>query len=369
MKKTRYRLKAEWEEQIAILMAFPHKNSDWAAHIEEARECFMCLIEQILSFEAVILCVDTDDEEGIALLSAHFKEHIALAQNKDSQSHQQYGLHIVRVPLNDTWARDFGGISVEAEGGEGIVLFDFIFNGWGLKYPANYDNHITQNIVQQVHKSILSPLVESIFAPHRIIKADMVLEGGSIESNGAGVLLTNTQCLLESHRNPHLNQQEIESRLKEYFGLDSVLWLTQGYLAGDDTDSHIDTLARFIAPDSIAYIVCEDKEDEHFEALTRMQEELRALRQPSGEPYKLIALPFTQAIYDEQGQRLPASYANFLFVNGGLLVPTYGDKNDKKALEILSKALPKHRVVGVDCRSLILWHGSLHCVSMQLYIS
>lgn len=367
MKKIKYRLKAEWEEQIAILMAFPHKNSDWAIHIEVARECFVRIIEQILYFESVILCVDINDDEGMALLHTHFKKHITFAQNETFKSYnQQYGLHIVRVPTNDTWARDFGGISVEAEGG--IALFDFVFNGWGLKYPANYDNQITQNIVCEAFKNThLSPLVKRIFSSYRLIKTNMILEGGSIESNGAGVLLTNTQCLLEKNRNPHLSQDEIESKLKEYFGLDSVLWLTQGYLAGDDTDSHIDTLARFISEDTIAYITCDDKQDEHFESLKSMEAELRALKQSNGEPYKLIPLPFTQAIYDERGQRLPASYANFLFVNGGLLVPTYGDKNDKKALEILSLALPTRRVVGVDCRSLILWHGSLHCVSMQVY--
>ncbi|WP_300743630.1 agmatine deiminase family protein [uncultured Helicobacter sp.] len=372
----RVRLKAEWEEQVAILMAFPHINSDWALHIDRARECFIRIIEHILCFESVILCIDVRDNEGIELLCDYFKPSSNVKNTESSaisayiRTHirddvpqvsitnpflphfmldSHFTLHIVRIHSNDTWARDFGGIGIE-KAGNGEML-KFMFNGWGLKYPANYDNRI----------------VRDIFTPQYMTQADMVLEGGSIESNGAGVLLTNTQCLLEPNRNPHLAQSDIESKLKAYFGLKQVLWLHNGYLEGDDTDSHIDTLARFITPDTIAYIACADREDSHFEALKCMETELKALKQPNGEPYKLIALPFTQAIYDEHKQRLPSSYANFLFVNNALLVPTYDDKNDSKALAILSRALPHYKVVGVPCSSLILWHGSLHCVTMQLY--
>lgn len=368
------RLKAEWEEQIGILMAFPHKNSDWANHIKEARECFLNIIENILCFESVILCVDTDDNEGMKLLCEYFVSHTEIAKtstvysyirtylNQNVPQHtianpylqkmkidSQYALHIIRIKTNDTWSRDFGGIGIESAGQ--CKLLKCMFNGWGLKYPANYDNII----------------ISSIFSPHHIIQADIVLEGGSIDGNGDGVLLTNTQCLLAPNRNPHLNQDGIESKLKEYFGLKEVLWLNHGYLAGDDTDSHIDTLARFITADSIAYIACENEDDEHFESLKCMKKELQSLRQKNGKPYKLIPLPFTQAIFDENGDRLPSSYANFLFLNNALLVPTYNDENDLLAIKTLSHALPSHKIIGVDCRSLILWHGSLHCISMQLY--
>lgn len=409
---TRVRLKAEWERQSAIFMAFPHQNSDWAEHIDRARECFLDIIEHIVCFESVILCIDTQDDDGFEIVKRHFSHSQKALDSADSRDsvnadfmetqddefiknlfvesvphtliqnpkskyladfggNSAFSLHIVRVPTNDTWARDFGVISVELESPQNLAenpsqnmaqnkagqrdkqiqLLGFTFNGWGLKYPAFYDNKVTR----------------SLFRADCVTQMDMVLEGGSIDSNGAGVLLTNTQCLLESNRNPHLCQAEIESKLKAYFGLDSVLWLTQGYLAGDDTDSHIDTLARFISKDTIAYVKCEDKEDEHFQSLALMESELQALKQANGEPYKLVALPFTQAIFDEQGQRLPSSYANFLFVNGALLVPTYGDINDEKAIKVLAQALPSHRVVGIDCRSLILWHGSLHCVTMQMY--
>lgn len=347
------RLKAEWEEQCAILMSFPHARSDWSQCLEEARACFIHIIECILGFESVLLCVDTQDSEGQKILLQHFGARARLWQEGITRAEikSRRELFILSVAVNDTWARDFGAISIE-EAGEGKLL-DFVFNGWGLKFAANFDNQITQSVLSRLY-------------PH-IERVGLVLEGGSIESNGNGALLTNTQCLLEPNRNPHLSQAQIESKLRECFGLELVHWLTQGYLAGDDTDSHIDTLARFIAPDTIAYIACDDEGDEHYSALRAMEEELRALKQANGEGYKLVRLPFTRAIYDEAGQRLPASYANFLFVNGALLVPTYEDSNDEVALAILREALPKIQVLGVPCSTLIVWHGSLHCVTMQLY--
>lgn len=384
------RLKAEWEEQSAIFMAFPHTNSDWARHINAARACFIDIIEHIICFECVILCVDVADSEGLKALHKHFKSN-NLAQNATQKALDSrvaryfsqdikreviinpiskyatkptFSLHIVRVETNDTWARDFGAISVEvrknaetskrtsnsAKQGN-IRLLDFGFNGWGLKFSANFDNAITRKV----------------FKSGLISTKELVLEGGSIDSNGAGVLLTNTQCLLESNRNPHLSKTQIERKLKRYFGLKSLLWLNSGFLAGDDTDSHIDTLARFITPDTIAYIACDEPKDMHYSALKAMESELKALRQPNNKPYKLIKLPFTKPIFDSDKVRLPASYANFLFVNNALLVPIYGDKNDSLALQILAKALPQHKIIGIDCRTLILWHGSLHCVSMQVY--
>lgn len=344
-------LKAEWEEHKAILMAFPHQNSDWVERLEDARECFCEIIKNILNFESVLLCVDTRDKEGWEVLHSRFHKEIL---NKH--------LILASIPTNDTWARDFGGISIEES--QQVKILDFGFNGWGLKYPANFDNQITQNLASLAKEN---PQIATIISPDNILKVDMVLEGGSIDTNGAGVLLTNTQCLLESNRNPHLTQEQIQNKLKDLFGVKEVLWLHYGYLAGDDTDSHIDTLARFIASDKIAYMKCEDSHDEHFEALKQMEEELQSLRQSNGKPYELIALPLPQAIYDQNHERLPASYVNFLFVNGGLLVPTYNDANDSKVLEILRAALPNHQVIGIDCHTLILWHGSLHCVTMQMY--
>lgn len=193
----------------------------------------------------------------------------------------------------------------------------------------------------------------------------MVLEGGAIESDGAGTLLTTSECLLSPNRNPHLNRAEIEGQLAEQFGLERVLWLESGFLAGDDTDSHIDTLARFCSLDTIAYVKCQDQHDEHFEALQKMENELRAFTMLNGKPYKLVPLPWPEPCFDEEGNRLPATYANFLIINGAVLVPTYRVPQDLEALKLFGTLFPDREVIGVDCRLLILQHGSLHCLTMQ----
>lgn len=334
-------MRAEWEKQKAILLAFPHCYSDWEYCIAEVRETFVCIIELVLRYEDVILCIDPRDCEGYELIEKKFSHFLQTNQ-----------LKIYRVYTNDTWARDFGAINLQ-EGGENVLL-DFGFNGWGLKFASCFDNQINATLKR----------LGAFDGELRVM--DMVLEGGSIESDGNGVILTNTQCLLEKNRNPHLTQEQIELKLKEYLGAKKVLWLHHGYLAGDDTDSHIDTLARFISPSQIAYVTCDDRDDEHYVALKAMEEELKNLRDLNHQPYELIKLPFVSAIFEDK-ERLPATYANFLFVNDALLVPTYGDKNDSVALEILSNALPHLEVVGIDCRTLIRQHGSLHCVSMQIY--
>ena len=180
-----------------------------------------------------------------------------------------------------------------------------------------------------------------------------------------GTLLTTTECLLSPHRNGKLNQVEIEEDLKSTFHLQKVLWLDHGYLAGDDTDSHIDTLARFCSTDTIAYVKCDNTEDEHYEALHAMEEQLKTFRTLAGEPYRLLALPMADKV-EEDGERLPATYANFLIMNDAILYPTYQQPdNDRKAGEVLQQAFPKHQVIGIDCRALIKQHGSLHCVTMQ----
>lgn len=335
------RMRAEWEKQRAVLFAFPHQWSDWQPYLSEARENFIAIIKQVLRFESVILIHHPNDLEGKQIIEEEFAEQI-----------KEGRLKVYAIKCNDTWARDFGAINLLED--ERNVLLDFGFNGWGLKFASNWDNQIN---------SALKELGE--FSDELRVM-DMILEGGSIESDGEGVILTNTQCLLEKNRNPYLNQEQIELKLKEYLGAKKILWLNHGYLAGDDTDSHIDTLARFISPTQIAYVGCDDKSDEHYVELKAMESELKNLRDLNGKPYELIKLPFVRAIFDE-GERLPATYANFLFVNNALLVPTYGDSNDSLALQTLQDALPHLEVIGVDCQTLIRQHGSLHCVSMQIY--
>lgn len=335
------RMRAEWEKQRAVLFAFPHKSSDWAEYLSEARENFIAIIKEVLRFEDVILIHHPSDLEGKAMIQSTFESAI-----------KEGRVRVYAIKCNDTWARDFGAINLL----DGVknVLLDFGFNGWGLKFASNWDNQINSSLKACGEFS------------DELRVMDMILEGGSIESDGEGVILTNTQCLLEKNRNPYLTQDQIEQKLKTHLGAKKILWLTQGYLAGDDTDSHIDTLARFISSTQIAYVGCEDESDEHYKELKAMEEELRELRDLRGNPYELIKLPFVRAIYDE-GERLPATYANFLFVNNALLVPTYGDSNDRIALQILQNALPHLEVVGIDCQTLIRQHGSLHCVSMQIY--
>ncbi|WP_305862601.1 agmatine deiminase family protein [Helicobacter cholecystus] len=335
------RMRAEWEKQRAILFAFPHEWSDWHPYLQDARVNFIAIIKEVLRFEDVILLHHPKDDEGREIISQTFVQEI-----------KEGRMRVYRVNCNDTWARDFGAINLIEDAKN--VLLDFGFNGWGLKFASHWDNQINFALKK------LGEFGDEL----RVM--DMILEGGSIESDGGGVILTNTQCLLEKNRNPHLNQDQITSKLKEYLGAKKILWLNHGYLAGDDTDSHIDTLARFISPTQIAYISCDDVTDEHYAELKAMENELKNLRDLKGNPYELIKLPFVGAIYDE-GERLPATYANFLFVNQALLVPIYGDKNDQLALEVLKKALPHLEVIGINCQTLIRQHGSLHCISMQIY--
>lgn len=328
------RLPAEWEPQSAVQLTFPHEGTDWADRLEAVLPCFIQIAETISRFQKVIIVCRN------------------ILETRDLISNGIYDNFIfVALPSNDTWARDHSGIAIEAAGHP--ELLDFVFNGWGLKFPADKDNLITRGLVAS-----------------GIFKAEcrhggIVLEGGGIESDGMGTLLTTTSCLLSPNRNPHLSAVEIEDYLKQVFGLTRVLWLQNGYLAGDDTDAHIDTLARFCNPETIAYVQCADSADEHFEALTGMERELQQFKMADGGPYKLVPLPWPDACYSADGHRLPATYANFLIINGAVLVPTYGVAQDADALAVIASIFPEREVIGIDCRELIEQHGSLHCVTMQ----
>jgi len=328
------RLPAEWELQSMVQLTFPHKDTDWADILLEVLPCFLKIAETISLYQPVLIVCQNIEETKRLLKSAN-----------------ESNFHFVECPSNDTWARDHGGITIE-ENGKPVIL-DFVFNGWGLKFTADKDNLITRHLYN----------AEVFLAEIR--HGGIVLEGGALESDGQDTLLTTRECLLSPNRNPHLTKPEIEDYLKNSFGLQRVLWLNYGYLAGDDTDSHIDTLARFCSPDTIAYVKCTNPTDEHFEALQKMEAELQQFKTLNGEPYKLIALPWPDACFDEAGNRLPATYANFLIINGAVLVPTYQVLQDEAALQIFKTIFPKHDIVGIDCRPLILQHGSLHCVTMQ----
>jgi agmatine deiminase len=329
---------AEWHPQSAIQLTWPHENSDWNYLLDEVTSCFVNIAKKIINYQnLVIICKDSN------LVKSQLGD-IVKSEGK---------IQFVEISSNDTWARDHGGISVYINGERKV--YDFTFNGWGMKFAANQDNQITKKLFD---KGIFSHKVE------RINKKNFALEGGALESDGKGTLLTTTECLLSPNRNSFLNQEEIEDFLKNHLGLERILWLDHGYLAGDDTDSHIDTLARFCDEHTIAYVKCDDKTDEHFEALKNMESQLKSFVDNDGKPYKLIPLPMAQKV-EIDGERLPATYANFLIMNKAVLVPVYGSELDQEALEQVQKAFPEKEIVGINCLTLIKQHGSLHCVTMQ----
>jgi agmatine deiminase len=249
--------------------------------------------------------------------------------------------------------RDYGPIAV-SRGGR-LVLHDFTFDGWGGKYPAALDNLASRALFEG-----------GFFATDEFRQQQLVLEGGSIDSDGCGTLLSTTRCLLDSGRNPGFNRSRLEAWLGEHLGIARVLWLEHGELAGDDTDAHVDMLARFCSPDTIAYSCCDDLQDEHFAPLAAMEQQLQTFRTRDGQPYELVPLPLPEAIRDEHGRRLPASYANFLIINGAVLLPVYDDPADAVAQTALAACFPGRRVVPLNCLPLILQNGSLHCATMQL---
>lgn len=329
-------LPAEWAPQSGIQLTWPHAGTDWAHMLTEVQVCFAAIAREITQRE-LLLIVTPEPEE--------VKKQISATVNMQN-------VRFMECETNDTWARDHGAITMLDA--EGASLLDFMFNGWGLKFASDKDNLITRQAVKV-----------GFLNGRYVNRLGFVLEGGSIESDGLGTLLTTSECLLSPNRNGQMSRDEIEDYLCSVFHLKQVLWLDHGYLAGDDTDSHVDTLARLCSPDTIAYVQCTDTQDEHYEALHQMEEQLKAFRTLNGNPYRLLALPMVDKI-EEEGERLPATYANFLIMNDAVLYPTYRQpENDQRAKEVLQEAFPEYEIVGIDCRTLIKQHGSLHCVTMQ----
>ena len=323
------------------MLTWPHRHGDWAANLEAVEQVYLQLAQAICARELLLaVCFDFDHQQ-------HVQQLLSTAGIAPSQ------IRFAQQASNDSWARDHGPITIMQNGQP--HLLDFQFNGWGGKYPHELDNHITAGL----HAA-------GIFGTTPMTSHELVLEGGSIDTDGEGSLLTTRACLGHRERNPQLSITEIEQQLKALLGVERMLWLEHGELAGDDTDSHIDMLARFCDPQTIAHSVCTDSSDAHFVELTAMQEELSAMRRPDGQAYQLVALPIPRAIYNAQGNRLPASYANFLIINGAVLVPQYADAADGVALERLKACFPARQVMGIDCRAIIEQFGSLHCLSMQL---
>ena len=355
---------AEWEPQSMVQLTWPHRDTDWAPILPEITAVYEEMAREIAKREPLLIVAP----EGTQLPTLPSSV-----------------LHLIS---NDTWARDHGFITVEdsafefgSKAHEGqptansqqpkAILLDFCFNGWGEKFEAALDNAINRHLYDQ-------GLVRGTYEDH----LDFVLEGGSIESDGKGTVFTTTCCLMAPHRNQPLTQTQIEDRLKQYLGAERIVWINHGSLIGDDTDGHIDTLVRICPDDTLLYI----GGDADHPDLLAMEEELRTLRTLDCRPYRLLRLPLPRPIYDEpapadsstarvlggsaaeKGDRLPATYANYLVINGAVLVPTYAQPDlDAEALRTIALAYPDREIVPIDCRPVIRQHGSLHCCTMQYY--
>ncbi len=329
-------LPAEWEPQSGVQLTWPDDQTDWSDILAEVIPVYQQVAKEIARREKLLI-VCRNKALVLKYLTDVNLENVIFRE----------------CEMNDTWARDHGPITVFEEGQP--VLCDFKFNGWGLKFASDKDNLITRYLYES-----------SVFSAHTSYKnlLNCVLEGGGIESDGQGTILTTSECLLSPNRNGQWSRQEVEDYLKETLGATRILWVNNGYLAGDDTDSHIDTLARLATPNTILYVKCEDGRDEHYEQLQRMEEDLKAFRTVDGNPYQLVALPMADTVMDGD-DRLPATYANFLIINGAVLVPTYGSDKDQVALDIIKQVFPDREIVGINCVPLIKQHGSLHCITMQ----
>jgi agmatine/peptidylarginine deiminase len=351
MQNIRY-LPAEWTEQEFVAVIFPHQATDWAEMLDEACGCFLKIVGSIAVRQCVlVICADI-------VVARNY------LQNVDNN------IIFAEISTNDTWARDCLGITI-FENGEPVML-DFSFNGWGLKFAADLDNQITSKLFNYGLKNRRKLQIKNcelqtdcrLSINYQLADCrEFILEGGSIESDGTGTILTTEKCLLSENRN-YLSKKKIEQKLKKYLGANRVLWLKHGEIAGDDTDSHIDTLARFCNKNTIVYVQCLNRNNANYQELTAMERELQAFRTADGLPYTLIPLPMADEVFFN-GKHLPATYANFLIINGAVLLPTYNSPKDDIAAEILQKVFPTREIVKVNCLPLIKQHGSLHCVTMQ----
>lgn len=332
---------AEWAPQSAVILTWPHPHSDWTDRLAQVEPVFASIVAAIAARQIVILiCYDTTHRLHVERFLNIKKVNLA-------------NVRIYEAHSNDTWVRDYGPLTVMTA--DKPHLIDFRFNGWGGKYPAELDDRITQHLQEQ-----------NAFGNTAVTYASILLEGGSLDTDGAGTLLTTERCLLGPTRNPAMTKIDYERVFKTQLGIERVVWIVNGELQGDDTDGHIDMLARFCNPTTIAYMSCDDSSDVHYTTLQRMHDELQQLHAVNNQPYRLVPLPLPQAKYNDEGRRLPASYANFLIINGAVLVPTYDDPNDTIALQNLQTCFPDREIIGIPCLRIIEQNGSLHCLTMQL---
>lgn len=329
----------EWSRQQAILLSLPHDGTDWVYMLYEVIDCYRGILRALQGCGTPVHLLVRDIREAEQCLGAEILRDVTLHT----------------ADFNDTWIRDYGPISLMSA--DGLRLLDFGFNGWGLKFAADRDNLVNLR------------MAEAGFMPECYVnQRDFVLEGGSVETDGCGTLLTTSRCLCSPNRNGGLTKSQAEEALRRRLNVSRIMWLDHGALAGDDTDSHIDTLARIAPHDTIIYAGCSDHDDEHFTDMQAMASDLKELRTSEGMPYNLVELPLPDAIFDaDDGTRLPATYANYLITNKKILVPSYAQPHkDELARLTIQSVFTDHVAESVDCRALIRQHGSLHCATMQI---
>ncbi|MCM1490783.1 MAG: agmatine deiminase family protein [Muribaculum sp.] len=329
----------EWEDVEYVMLALPHSDTDWDYILQEATDQYRRLVSAITGEGISVLLLCRDPKEAKEIMSEC----------------QQEFIRYVGMEYNDTWTRDYGFLSVMRN--DRLRALDFGFNAWGLKFAADKDNQVNLKLEEA------GILAKGTYRNER----DFVLEGGSIETDGNGTILTTTRCLTSPNRNGGKSKSELNRFLEERLGADHVLWLDHGALEGDDTDSHIDTLARMAPDDTIVFTGTRNFDEPMFESLLAMRAQLTMFRTAEGNPYNLVELPLPDPVLDSDGSRLPATYANYLVANGVIFMPTYAQPDkDELAMRSIRIAYPNHKVVGVDCRTLLRQHGSLHCATMQI---
>lgn len=347
----------EWAPHLACYLAWPHNRDTWPGKFDVIPPIYAEMVAKIARFEPVRLAVN--DAAQIDEVREMVRD--AARRTEKEVTAPLQSIDVFHLPTNDAWARDHGPIFVNrcvagraslpaATAGPDQIALDWRFNSWGEKYGAyDLDDVVPQKLGERYGFEVIEP--------------GIVLEGGSIDVNGTGSLLTTESCLLNPNRNPILNRADIEDYLRTYLGVSNILWLGDG-IAGDDTDGHIDDLARFVAPDTIVTVIEQDPADVNYKVLHDNLERLRAMRDQDGRAFKIETLPMPPAVIYED-TRLPASYANFYIANCGVLMPTFGAPSDAVAATTLARLLPGRRVVGIPSTDLVWGLGSVHCLSQQ----
>ena len=338
-----YILPAEWYTQSCVQLTWPHEDTDWRDYLDDITETFVQIAKAVAHYEPLVIA---------AKYPERVREVLAESLNDDEMAR----VSIYECDNNDTWARDHAFITLVSttDASASCRLLDFRFNGWGEKFAADKDNRINRTLYDK-----------GVFSGERVDYDDFVLEGGSIESDGRGTVLTTSVCLMAPHRNQPMTQAEVETVLKERLCARKIVWLDYGQLIGDDTDGHIDTIVRVCPDNTLLYVGCDDENDPQYADLKALENQLQQATDADGRPYRLLKLPMPDALYDD-GDRLPATYANFLIINGAVIVPTYNqEENDARALELVAEAFPGYEIIGIDSQTIVRQHGSIHCLTMQ----